>query len=270
MTLGEKIQKLRKQSGLSQEALAEKLTVTRQTISKWELDQSTPDLAFLTRLCDLFGVSADYLIREDMDEPGAVPEPARREKKLHFTELAKRRGLTALSAAAFVAIFVCLICDYFTSQSLTWSLTVTASVAAAWLLCLPCFLAKGKVVLKTLLTASLVVIPYLALLSCLLKNPLLFKLGTCISLVSLVAVWVMYAISRKCRSRLWRAFGLALLVIIPMTILDNHIVAAFVANGELDASSDLFNSIITFLLAFLCFGMDYLQRRKSADCGAKP
>ena len=40
MTLGEKIQKLRKQQGLSQEALAEKVTVTRQTISKWELGQS--------------------------------------------------------------------------------------------------------------------------------------------------------------------------------------------------------------------------------------
>ena len=40
MTLGEKIQKLRKQNGFSQEELAEKVTVTRQTISKWELNQS--------------------------------------------------------------------------------------------------------------------------------------------------------------------------------------------------------------------------------------
>ena len=40
MTLGEKIQKLRKQRGLSQETLAEKVTVTRQTISKWELGES--------------------------------------------------------------------------------------------------------------------------------------------------------------------------------------------------------------------------------------
>lgn len=47
MTIGEKIQKLRKQRGLSQEALAEKVTVTRQTISKWELGQSLPDLESL-------------------------------------------------------------------------------------------------------------------------------------------------------------------------------------------------------------------------------
>ena len=50
MTLGEKIQKLRKQQGLSQEALAEKVTVTRQTISKWELGQSLPDLDFIASL----------------------------------------------------------------------------------------------------------------------------------------------------------------------------------------------------------------------------
>ena len=59
MTIGEKIQKLRKQRGLSQEALAEKVTVTRQTISKWELGQSTPDLDFIAQLSDIFNVSSD-------------------------------------------------------------------------------------------------------------------------------------------------------------------------------------------------------------------
>ena len=62
MTLGEKIQKLRKQQGLSQEALAEKVTVTRQTISKWELGQSLPDLDFIAQLSEIFNVSSDYLI----------------------------------------------------------------------------------------------------------------------------------------------------------------------------------------------------------------
>ena len=59
MTLGEKIQKLRKQNGFSQEALAEKVTVTRQTISKWELNQSTPDLDFIAQLSNIFNVSSD-------------------------------------------------------------------------------------------------------------------------------------------------------------------------------------------------------------------
>ncbi|MEX8341051.1 helix-turn-helix domain-containing protein [Clostridioides difficile] len=65
MTLGEKIQKLRKQNGFSQEELAEKVTVTRQTISKWELNQSEPDLDFIAQLSNIFNVSADILSRKN-------------------------------------------------------------------------------------------------------------------------------------------------------------------------------------------------------------
>ena len=78
MTLGEKIQKLRKQRGLSQEALAEKVTVTRQTISKWELGQSTPDLNFIAQLSDIFNVSSDYLIKDEMTEPDELPYKKRK------------------------------------------------------------------------------------------------------------------------------------------------------------------------------------------------
>jgi transcriptional regulator with XRE-family HTH domain len=52
---------------MTQEELSEAVGVTRQTISKWELDASTPDLDYLCKLCDLFGVTADYLIRPERE-----------------------------------------------------------------------------------------------------------------------------------------------------------------------------------------------------------
>jgi DNA-binding XRE family transcriptional regulator len=67
MTLGQKITALRKARGMTQEELSEMVGVTRQTISKWELDTSTPDLQYLCKLCDLFGVTADYLIRPERE-----------------------------------------------------------------------------------------------------------------------------------------------------------------------------------------------------------
>ena len=67
MTLGQKITNLRKARGMTQEELSEAIGVTRQTISKWELDTSTPDLDYLCKLCDLFGVTADYLIRPEKE-----------------------------------------------------------------------------------------------------------------------------------------------------------------------------------------------------------
>lgn len=63
MNLGETLTNLRKSKGLSQEHLAEKLNLTRQTISKWELNQSSPDIDYLVELSDFFGVTTDYLIK---------------------------------------------------------------------------------------------------------------------------------------------------------------------------------------------------------------
>lgn len=62
MGLGQKLLNLRKQKGLSQEEVAEKLNVTRQTVSKWETDQSTPDFDKIGPLCELYGISADELL----------------------------------------------------------------------------------------------------------------------------------------------------------------------------------------------------------------
>lgn len=62
MNLGQRLFDLRKSKHLSQEEVADRLNVTRQTISKWETDQSTPDFDKIAPLCELYGVSADELI----------------------------------------------------------------------------------------------------------------------------------------------------------------------------------------------------------------
>lgn len=63
MTFGENLVNLRKRKGVSQEQLAEVLGLTRQTISKWELNQSTPDLQYILQMGEFFNVSLDYLIK---------------------------------------------------------------------------------------------------------------------------------------------------------------------------------------------------------------
>ena len=62
MSLGQRLIELRKSKQLSQEAVAEKLNVTRQTVSKWETDQSTPDFDKIIPLCELYKISTDELI----------------------------------------------------------------------------------------------------------------------------------------------------------------------------------------------------------------
>jgi transcriptional regulator with XRE-family HTH domain len=72
MTLSEKLYNLRRKQGLSQEVVAEKLDCSRQAISKWENGTTTPDAKMLKKYSELFGVSIDYLIKEEIQEPSST------------------------------------------------------------------------------------------------------------------------------------------------------------------------------------------------------
>lgn len=67
MSLGTNLFNARKKSGLSQEEVAERLGVSRQTISKWELDETLPDIRQSKKLANLYGLSLDELIEFDID-----------------------------------------------------------------------------------------------------------------------------------------------------------------------------------------------------------
>lgn len=72
MTFGEKLQKLRKDNGLSQEQLADKIEVSRQALSKWELGVATPDTENVLHISRIFGVSTDYLLYDEYESEDAV------------------------------------------------------------------------------------------------------------------------------------------------------------------------------------------------------
>ena len=68
MGFGKNINRLRKKQGYSQEELGEKIGVTRQTISKWELEQTSPSLNDLNKIAEFFSVKIDDLISEESEE----------------------------------------------------------------------------------------------------------------------------------------------------------------------------------------------------------
>ena len=74
MILADKITELRKKNGWSQEELAEKLNVSRQSVSKWEGAQSIPDLDKILQMSKIFGVTTDYLLKDEMGEAEYLPE----------------------------------------------------------------------------------------------------------------------------------------------------------------------------------------------------
>lgn len=72
MTLGEKIHQLRKASGISQEQLAEQLGVSRQSISKWELNDAIPDVSKIIMISELFSVSTDELLKKSNNKESNI------------------------------------------------------------------------------------------------------------------------------------------------------------------------------------------------------
>ena len=103
MTLPERLIKLRKAAGLSQEEVADKLELTRQTVSKWETGQSSPDLDKVLPLCNLYGVTPDELLHDggsdEADELKAQRDAERAEELLDKS-VAKKKTIGILVAVA--------------------------------------------------------------------------------------------------------------------------------------------------------------------------
>ena len=81
MNLGERLFELRKTKNLTQDEVAEKLNVTRQTVSKWETNQSTPDFDKILPLCELYNISADELLKGEKQEKSEEKNYNNKEKE---------------------------------------------------------------------------------------------------------------------------------------------------------------------------------------------
>lgn len=95
MTFGEKLQSLRQRAGMSQDALAERLQVSRQAVSRWERNETMPETDKVVALADIFGVTTDYLLRlqpEQTEPEEKQPPPQERKDWVErFLAFSKRK-----------------------------------------------------------------------------------------------------------------------------------------------------------------------------------
>ena len=110
MILADKIVSLRKKAGWSQEELAEQLGVTRQSVSKWEGAQSVPDMDKVVQMSRLFGVTTDYLLKDEIEEQAAAlveESPLRRVTMGQAADYLARRRAAAPKVA--FAVLLCVV-----------------------------------------------------------------------------------------------------------------------------------------------------------------
>ena len=110
-TIGAFIAVLRKANGMTQKDLAEKLNVSDKTVSRWERDETAPDLSLLTLIADLFQVSCDELLRGERlgDEKRAAETKKSQARTEEQVKRLLRRSGTKLAARTFVALGLCAL-----------------------------------------------------------------------------------------------------------------------------------------------------------------
>lgn len=109
MTLGQKIFELRNQQKMSQGDLAEKLNVSRQSISKWETDASVPELDKLIMLSDLFNITMDELVRDELPEKSTDEEKENTEKRSPETVVVNKQ-MSTQKIIGFILLGAGIIC----------------------------------------------------------------------------------------------------------------------------------------------------------------
>lgn len=114
MNIGEKLFELRKAKNLSQEEVADKLNVTRQTVSKWETNQSTPDFDKIVPLCELFEIGTEELLTGKKAEESSKEEP----EKILTREEIRRKSAEVVSSS--VLIYILAVAFFIVAVAFLW------------------------------------------------------------------------------------------------------------------------------------------------------
>lgn len=144
MSLGERLYELRKKKGLSQEEVAEKLNVTRQSVSKWETDESKPDFDKIVPICELYEISTNELLN------GTKEEKEEKEVEVINNDNKKKRAII-ISIAVFL-YFAALI--WIVVSEVAFNLNEGFMVGGFFLICAiaTCLLIYQGIVLSTTIT----------------------------------------------------------------------------------------------------------------------
>ncbi|WP_167959049.1 helix-turn-helix domain-containing protein [Anaerosporobacter faecicola] len=131
MNLAKKILYLRKREGMSQEELAEKLNISRQSVSRWEVGTAQPDASNILQLSKIFDVTTDYLLHEEYESDEDIPRV--KEAQVNFDDQKRRYKILVLIAAisftiATVTFWMSTVCYDLTQNYMLAILNAVSAV----------------------------------------------------------------------------------------------------------------------------------------------
>ena len=188
--IGNFIMERPKEKGLTQAQLAEKLHITDRAVSKWETGKSLPDSSIMLELCGILEITTDQLLSGRREAPPKEPPLPRRGRTRWWCSVLFTGGL-------FLGTLVCFICDTALSGGFTWSRIVALSTGYGWAVLFPAAALRRGGWTGSLLSISVLTIPYLYGLSRVLGVRQVFSTGTVMTVISVLFLWLIWGAFRR-------------------------------------------------------------------------
>ncbi len=262
--IGKFIARCRKEKKLTQVQLAEKLNITDRAVSKWETGKSMPDSSIMLELCEILGITVNELLSGEEINMESYEKKADENlialKKKDENNMAKNVIISMLfSASLLIGIMVCCICNIAISGNLTWAQIPVSSIVFAWVIIFPGIILGKKGIFVSFISLSVFVIPYLFLLSRLIKVKEVFSIGAVMAAVSIVFLWIIAAVYHRIgKTRKLTAMGIIFLLFIPFIFVINGLLSKMIAEPVMDVW-DMLTVSILLILAFTAFICDYAK-----------
>ena len=197
MTLGEKISSLRGAANMSQGDLAEKLNVSRQSISKWETDASVPELDKLIQLSGLFGITLDELVRSDelhqsttQSEPTASPHYEPMQSQIIIQ---KSESVSTQKVIGFILLALGLLCCILALALGGGLVIIGGYIILCSILCLLVKKHAGLIIGWITLLQAVILTPYFTGVRIFsILNPGYYRHGLSWNHIVAIAIWVIF------------------------------------------------------------------------------
>lgn len=264
--IGSFIAEERKAKSLTQKELAAMLNITDKAVSKWERGLSLPDISMLNPLSECLGVSVSELLNGERNvtstesdiELNNVITYAQQSSHSKNTTFRRMVG-TIFSIVMLLGIVVCMICNFAVTGALTWSLYPISSIIFVWAVTFPLIVHQQKGMLISLCSVTVLLCPFIWVLSRLTGVGMVFVAGWRISAAVILYLWIVYVTMKIWRKRKWFAAGIAIFGGIILCIVINLIVSALFAASVTDVW-DIIAYVIMGILAVSCFVYDKIKQ----------
>ncbi|MBC8542825.1 helix-turn-helix domain-containing protein [Bianquea renquensis] len=246
--------------------MAEKLGITDRAVSKWETGKSMPDSSIMLELCEILEITVNELLSGEKIDMESYEKKADENlialKRKDENNMTKNVIISLLfSVTLSIGIMVCVICNLAISGNLTWSLIPVSSIVFVWVISFPSIILGKKGVVVSLISLSIFSIPFLFLISNLIKVKDVFSVGAIMAVISIVFLWIVVAIFNHIgKTKRLIALGTTFLLAIPFILIINIILSKMIAEPPLDVW-DMLSIFILLILAFGSFVYDYAQKK---------